>query len=83
MRQSDTSAWSLGAAPGAAAGGHLRQRLRAGRDRAGPVPEGLRVWLGGFGLEASGQRLSKRPVAELDQGEELEACGHDARYGTI
>jgi hypothetical protein len=42
---------------------HLRQRLRAGRDRAGPVPQSLRVRARGPGLEAPRQRLPRRPIA--------------------
>jgi len=35
--------------------GHLRayrERVRAGRDRAGPVPEDMRIWALGAGFEA-------------------------------
>ena len=43
-----------GQAAGAAAGRHLRQRLRAGRDRAGPVSPCLPDGAGGAGVASTG-----------------------------
>ena len=49
--------------------------LRAGRDRPRPVPPRLPDGAGGHGFEASRPPLSRRPIAELDQGEEPSASG--------
>ena len=51
-----------GAAAGAAAGRHLRQRLRTGRDRAGPIPPACK-----FGLEGLVSKRTDRPIAPADR----------------
>ncbi|SDF31423.1 ATP dependent DNA ligase domain-containing protein [Bradyrhizobium brasilense] len=59
-------------------GGHLRVGLRARRDRAGPVPEGLRVRLRGPRVEALRPSLPWRALPALDQGQEPDASGNVA-----
>jgi hypothetical protein len=54
----------------ARARGHFCQRVRAGRDRPGPVPASLQVRAGGASIEASREHLSRGPIAKLDQGQE-------------
>jgi len=53
------------AAAGAAAGRHLRERLRTRRDRAGPVPRRLPDRTGRHGVEAARQHLLCGPVTAL------------------
>src|SRR6476620_3757555 len=51
-----------GPSAGASCRRHLPVRLRAGRDRPGPVPARLPDGAGGYGLHAPRTRLSRRPV---------------------
>jgi hypothetical protein len=43
----------------------------------------MRLRAGGLGVEASRARLSCRGLAELDQGQEPEASGHDAGHAGV
>ena len=63
--------------------GIFLSRLRAGRDRPGPVPPRLPDGAGGHGLQASRQRLSRRPVPTLDQGQEPAASGVQQGSGSV
>jgi hypothetical protein len=64
-----------GAAAGAPADGIFVSEFEQRRDRAGPVPQGLRVRARGPGLEAPRQPYRAGRVAELDQGQEPQASG--------
>jgi ATP dependent DNA ligase domain len=62
---------------------HLPVRLRAGRDRPGPVPTCLPDGAGGPGLETPRKQLSRRPVPALGQGQEPGASGFQPGVGPI
>ena len=74
---------SLFTAAGAACGRYLPERLRAGRDRPGPVPPRLPDGAGGHGLQAPREPISRRPVPALDQGQEPAASGVQPGSGSV
>ena len=57
--------------------------FEAGRDRPGPVPPRLPDGAGGAGVEAPRERLSRRPVRPLGQGQEPAASGVQPGDGSV
>ena len=53
------------------------------RDRAGPVPRGVRHGAGGAGVEGWRASLYRRPLLALDQGQEPETPSLSPRAGSI
>jgi ATP-dependent DNA ligase len=62
---------------------HFSERLRTRRDRAGPIPQSLRVSARRSGIKASRPALPGRQVEALGQGEEPAASGDAAGLGWL